>query len=616
MTDLTEATFRMVDEAWRRGLTPEPQMTVSEWADKNRILPGANAEPGPWRTSRVPYLGEIMDCLSVSNPIERVVFMKGAQTGGTEAGLNAIGYWIAHAPGLILAVWPSIDMVRRNSRTRIEPLIDGTPAIRSKIAPPRAKEPGNTIGLKEFPGGALIMTGANSATGLRSTPARYLVLDEVDAFPADADDEGDPVALAIQRTVTFRGRRKILMISTPTIAGASRIEKAFAESDQRRYFVRCPHCGEFQTLRWSNVLWPPDELRNAYYACEECGEEIQEADKPAMLAAGEWRSTATGDGLTAGFHLSALYSPFESWGEIAAEHAAVRRDPLRLKPWTNTKLGEPFEDIDTSPIPAEGFLSRLEDWGERIPEGIAAIIAGVDVQDDRLALEIVGWGEGEESWSLGWMELWGDPAKPDVWRNLDRELLRTFDHPKLGPISVACTAIDSGGHNTQTVYDFARERAYRRVWAIKGANRPGTPVWPRRPPKPRKAGAYTPFMVGGDAAKEIIMARLRLVDVGPGFCHFPTGRDADFFLQLQAEKLVKIWRAGVVRRLWKKDPWTRNEALDCRVYAFAALQGMAAGGFRLRDEVKKISALPILTEGKKLSSDKNSIVIRSKWLSR
>ena len=212
MTDLDALTAELVDAAWRRGLAPEPQLTVSEWADRHRMLPTANAEPGPWRTTRVPYLKDIMDALSVSSPVERVVFMKGAQTGGTEAGLNAIGYWIAHAPGLILAVWPSIDMVRRNSRTRIDPLIEGTPELRRKIATPRAKDPGNTVALKEFPGGALVMTGANSATGLRSTPARYLMLDEVDAFPADADDEGDPVALAVQRTVTFRGRRKILMI--------------------------------------------------------------------------------------------------------------------------------------------------------------------------------------------------------------------------------------------------------------------------------------------------------------------------------------------------------------------------------------------------------------------
>lgn len=273
MSDLYDETVRLVQEAWCRGLRPEPQLTVSAWADTHRVLPTTNAEPGPWRTARVPYLREIMDALSTASPIERVVFMKGAQTGGTEAGLNAVGYWIAHAPGTIMTVWPTGDMVRRNSRTRIEPLIDGTPALRAKIAPARAKDPGNTVTQKEFTGGVLVMTGANSATGLRSLPVRYLVLDEVDAFPADADGEGDPVALAIQRTVTFRGRRKIMLISTPTDAGSSRIEKAYAESDQRRFFVPCPACGAMQHLRWSGIRWPEGEPRKAHYVCAEadCG---------------------------------------------------------------------------------------------------------------------------------------------------------------------------------------------------------------------------------------------------------------------------------------------------------------------------------------------------------
>ena len=236
------------------------------------------------------------------------------------------------------------------------------------------------------------MTGANSATGLRSTPARYLVLDEVDAFPADADEEGDPVALAIQRTVTFRGRRKILLISTPTIAGVSRIEAAYAESDRRKFYVPCPHCGAFQTLQWSGVKWPEGKPRAAFYACRECGGVIEERDKPAMLAAGEWRATAEGDGLTVGYHLSALYSPFESWGEIAADFLACKRDPVRLKSWVNLKLGEAFEDRDTAPLAADTLMGRCEDWGDLLPAGVALITAGVDTQDDRLEAEVVGWG--------------------------------------------------------------------------------------------------------------------------------------------------------------------------------------------------------------------------------
>lgn len=592
MSDIATRTAALVDATWRRGLEPELQITVSQWADRHRVMPGSNAEPGAWRTARVPYLREIMDAMSVSSRVERVVLMKGSQTGGTEAALNAIGYWIAHAPGLILAVWPSLDMVKRNSRTRIDPLIESTPALMAKVARSRSKDPGNTIALKEFMGGSLVMTGANSAVGLRSTAARYLVLDEVDGYPADADEEGDPVDLAIQRTVSFRGRRKIIMISTPTEVGTSRIERAFNESDQRRYFVPCPHCGTFQVLKWAGVRWPDAEPLAAYYACEACGGVIDERDKPAMLSAGSWRATAIGDGRTAGFHLSALYSPFETWAEIAIDFLASHKDPIRLKTWTNLKLGEPFEDRDAEVIDAAAFLTRLEDWGDSVPESVAAIACGVDVQGDRLEWEIVGWGIGEESWSLSYDRVWGDPASPDTWAALDAELVRTFDHPKVGPMAIRAVAIDSGGHHTQTVYRFARERAGRRVWSIKGRGGPGVPVWPQRPPREWDTKITRPYIVGVDAAKEIVTARLRMVEPGPGYCHFPVGRDLEYFRQLGAERIVKSYRRGVLTREWRKDPGVHNEALDCRVYAYAALQGLVARGFRIADEAARIREMP------------------------
>jgi len=614
MTDLAQLTRELVDLAWRRGLAPEPQLTVSEWADRNRVLPGTNAEPGPWRTDRVPYLREIMDSLSVSSPCERVVMMKGAQTGGTEAGLNAIGYWIAHAPGLILAVWPSINMVRRNSRTRIEPLIEGSPALRNRVGRARSKDPGNTVDMKEFAGGALVMTGANSAIGLRSTAARYLVLDEVDGFPTDADDEGDPVDLAIQRTVTFEGRSKILMISTPTIAGVSRIEKAYLESDQRKFFVPCPHCGTCQVLTWAGVKWD-DDPRKAYYACSTCGGVIEERDKPEMLAAGEWRPTAEGDGATRGYHLPAFYSPFESWGKIAAAFKVSHRDPVRLKSWTNLKEGMPFEDRDGAALEPELLLSRLENFDDQLPDGVVALSAGVDVQGDRVELETVGWGAGEESWSIAYETLWGNPAEPAVWLALDRELLRKFHHPRAGAMGIRAVCIDSGGHHTQNVYRWTKERAGRRVWAIKGRGGPGVPVWPRRPPKAREK-AFVPFIIGVDAAKEIITARLRFPTPGPGYCHFPLGRDLDYFRQLGAEKIIKTYRRGVLIREWKKDPGVRNEALDCRVYAYAALHGLVAQGLRLADEARKLVDLPIIPKGAEPKPAPAPTIIRSNWLSR
>jgi phage terminase large subunit GpA-like protein len=623
MTSLAELTADLVDAAWRTGLAPEPAMTVSEWADRHRVLPGATAEPGPWRTSRVPYLREIMDALSTSSAIERVVFMKGSQTGGTEAALNAIGYWITQAPGIILAVWPSIDMVRRNSRTRLEPLIEGTPSIRSRILPAKTKDPGNTISLKEFPGGALMMTGANSATGLRSTAARYLILDEVDGFPGDADEEGDPVALAIQRTVTFRGRRKIFLVSTPTLAGISRIEKAYAESDRRQYFVPCPQCGAFQILEWRGVQWPEGTPTKAYYACAQCGGVIEERDKQALLAAGEWRATAEGDGRTAGFRLSALYSPFETWGEIASELIAAKTDIARFKAWTNLKLGEPFEDRETAALSPDAL--RREEWGELLPAGVLVITVGVDVQDDRLELEFVGWGLGEESWSLGYELIHGDTSGPHPWEALDRLLAKRFPHGRAVPdMGIAAVAVDSGGHRTDVVMHYSAERLQRRVWAIKGRGGPAVPPWPRRPPKPQRASLAPVHIVGVDTLKATLLARLRSPETtGPAVCHLPADREADWFAGLLAERPVRKWRGGVARIEWMPDRSIRNEPLDCRVYATAALHGLYAAGLSLPDLAKQIGAAPLKSASARAEPDgaasppppsQRPATIRSRWL--
>lgn len=603
MTDLAPDARAFVDATWRRGLEPEPQLTVSEWADRHRLLPQASAEPGPWRTARVPYLRAVMDALSASSTIERVVFMAGAQVGKTEAGLNWLGYVIAHAPGMMLLVQPTIDMLRRNSRTRIDPLIEDTPALRGLVAPPKAREKGNTISQKDFLGGSLIMTGANAPTGLRSTPARYLFLDEVDAFPADADGEGDPIDLAIRRTATFRGRRKIYLCSTPTIAGASRIEKAYLESDQRRFFVPCPQCGEMQPITWDRIQWPEGAPDGAHFVCAACGGIAEERHKPAMLAGGEWRATADGDGRTAGFHLPGLYSPFETWGEMARDFLDVKNDPPRLQAWVNTRLGEPFEDRATAPILADELMDRAEAFGEHLPAGVLAITAGIDTQDDRLEVELVAWGAQEESWSLGYEVLWGDPAKPEVWNQLDQVLGQRFpDATGEHMLAVAAAAIDSGGHRTAEVMRFAQARAGRRVWPIKGRGGPGVPPWPKRPPKP-KAGAPSPvFIVGVDTLKTALYARMRLTEAGPGRLHFPDERDLDWYRGLTAERPIRKFHRGVAKIEWVKDTGVRNEPLDCRVYATAALHGLYATGYRLD--------APIGVAGTQAAR----MVVKSKWL--
>ncbi|HRH76751.1 MAG TPA: phage terminase large subunit family protein, partial [Cellvibrionaceae bacterium] len=356
-----------IERAWREGLTPDPLLSVSEWSDQHRVLSTkASAEPGRWRTRRTPYLKEIMDCLSPTSPVERVVFMKGAQVGATEAGSCWLGYIIHHAPGPTMAVWPTVEMAKRNSKQRIDPLIEESSVLAELIAPARARDSGNTILAKEFRGGVLVMTGANSAVGLRSMPVRYLFLDEVDGYPLDVEGEGDAISLAEARTRTF-SRRKIFIVSTPTIAGASAIEREYEASDQRRYCVPCPHCSHRQWLKFDRLRWHSGEPQTAHYLCESCEEPIAEHHKTWMLEQGEWRATVSTQGKTAGFHLSSLYSPvgWRSWADIAAAwESAVNKQSgssAAIKTFKNTELGETW--VEDGEVPDwQRLLERREDY--------------------------------------------------------------------------------------------------------------------------------------------------------------------------------------------------------------------------------------------------------------
>lgn len=286
--------------AFYAGLKPDPLLKVSEWADEFRVLSQtASSEPGKWRTERTPYLKEIMDSLSPSSSVERVIFMKGAQIGGTEAGNNWIFYVIDQTPGPMLVVQPTVEMGKRWSKGRFAPLIDSTPCLKSKVKDPRSRDSGNTVQSKEFPGGMVVITGANSAVGLRSMPVKYLFLDEIDAYSGDSGGEGDPVLLAIARTNTFK-RRKIFLVSTPTVHGISRIEKEFESSDKRYFFVPCPHCNHYQVLKWPQIKWENNDPKTAHYECTECKGKIENHQKTEMLSRGQWRATGEKEGVKKG----------------------------------------------------------------------------------------------------------------------------------------------------------------------------------------------------------------------------------------------------------------------------------------------------------------------------
>ncbi len=615
-----------IERAWREGLVPDPLLSVSEWSDRHRMLSSkASSEPGRWRTSRTPYLKEIMDCLSPTSAVERVVFMKAAQLGATEMGSNWIGYVIHHAPGPMMAVWPTVEMAKRNSKQRIDPLIEESPILKELIAPARSRDSGNTILAKEFRGGVLVMTGANSAVGLRSMPVRYLFLDEVDGYPLDVDGEGNAVALAEARTRTF-ARRKIFIVSTPTIAGVSTIEREYEASDQRRFFVPCPHCGHRQWLRFEQLRWERNETgtcpETAAYVCESCEVPIPEHHKTWMLEHGEWRAMADGASRTAGFHLSSLYSPigWRSWKDIAmAWERAISKESgssAEIKTFKNTELGETWVEEGEAPD-WQRLLERREDYRiGTVPVGGLLLTAGADVQKDRIEVSVWAFGRGKESWLVEHRVLMGDTARNEVWQSLAAVLRETWTHETGCQLSLVRLALDTG-FATQEAYAFVRSVRDARLMAVKGVARGaalvGTPtaVDATTGGKKLRRGIKV-FSVAGGIAKLEFYNNLRkspevaedgvTIRYPTGFVHLPKV-DAEYLQQLCAEQLVtRRDRNGFAIREWQKMR-ERNEALDCSVYARAAAAASGLDRFEDRHWRELEKQLGIVTTDPPESSD-------------
>ena len=573
----------LYEKAFTHGLRPDASLSVSEWADGHRRLSGkAASEPGPWRTDRTPYLREIMDCLSAASPVQRVVFMKGAQVGGTECGNNWIGYVIHHVPGPMLAILPTVEMAKRNSKQRLDPLIEETEAIRERVRPARSRDSGNTILQKEFQGGVLVLTGANSAAGLRSMPVRFLFLDEVDAYPGDVEGEGDPVALAEARTRTF-ARRKVLIVSTPTIHGGSRIEREYELSDQRKYMVPCPECGTHQWLKFKQIKWPKNKPEDASYECEHCAARIEEHHKTWMLENGYWEAQAEGNDKTAGFHLSSLYSPYgwRSWAQIARAWLDAQGSDAAIKSFRNTELGETYVETGEAPDWQRLYERREPYKIGSVPKGGLFITAGADVQKDRIEISVWAWGRGKESWLVEHRVLEGDTGRSAVWIKLGEFLSESWPHENGFDLSLRRFAIDSG-YATQEVYSWARKQSASLVMAVKGVQRgaalvglPNT-VEVTADGKKHKRGLRVRPVAGGIAKLELFN-NLRKTpptdesgDPYPaGYVHLPQV-DEEYLKQLCSEQLVTSKnRRGYAVREWQKTR-ERNEALDCYVYARAA----------------------------------------------
>jgi len=536
-------------------------------------------------------------CIAVDTPDHLFLAGKGMiATHNTEAGSNWLGYCIHHAPAPMLMVQPTIDMVKRISKQRVQPMIEVTPVLAERIAPSRARDAGNTLQQKDFAGGTLVMTGANSATGLRSMPARYLFLDEVDAYPGDVEGEGDPIELAIARTATFKRNRKIFMCSTPTIEGESRIWKAFQETDQRYYHVPCPDCHGKQIIDWTRIIWEEGNPESAALTCQHCGVLIDERHKGWMLDNGEWTATAEGlDSGMVGFHLSSLYSPpgWYSWGDAAKDFIKAKGHSTKLQSFINTKLGQCWEDRSGEKVDHETLMARREAWDvHAIPTDVALITAGVDVQDDRLEVSLIGWTGSEQARVLDHLQLWGAPGEAQLWTELDNVLLGQFTCQDGRVLRIRSVAIDTGGHHTQRAYEFCRGRASRKVFPVKG--RAGNhPVWPNKTTKTKLSQGVQLYLVGVDTAKDQLRSALAVSNPDrPRAVSFAADLPDSYFVQLTSEKRVTTYnKSGVAVRAWKKPPGARNEALDCFVYALAALESLKQAGVRLKVVAQQAGAL-------------------------
>lgn len=573
---------------------PPPQLTVSTWADQNRILPRTSAEPGRWRTDRVPYLRRIMDVLG-DEAVREVVFAKSAQVGGTSCGENFIGYLMDQAPCGILMLWPTEKKMRSWSRKQLEPLLADTPCLARLFPRSGRRDAGNTMTAKEFPGGFLQMLTAGSTSDLRSTSARVGIVEEVDEIDSEVGYQGDPLEQFEARFRTF-WNSKIYFVSTPTIEGFSRVWEKLERSTNERFHVPCPHCGHMQVLRWRDgkddqdeagsyrLVWEKDEHGEVVpgstrYICEACGALIEEYHKMGMLLAGDWIAKNPGR-YAVGFHINTLYSPFTPWDDVARAFQRAVHSPTTMQGFVNLWLGLPYREPGAD-IDAHFLQQRAESYGEgvAVPHGVGVVVGGADVQGDRIELFLWGFGEGEESWFLSWEVFDGDPGDDAVWDELGARLDRGLVHASGAPVPILACCIDAG-YQTEMVHRFCDRRRRRNTVAVVGRD--------GRPRKLIEAPGQTKFkrsrskkrpthVIGSDPGKDLFASRLRLSrredgSCPPGYVHFPDTVDRAFYDQLTAERLVTRYVAKRPVRKWVPIQGRRNEALDCAVYAMGALE--------------------------------------------
>lgn len=579
--------FRNLNDAWK----VPPKLLVSDWADAyRRLSPESSAEAGRWRTSRAEYQREPMN--AISDPIvKKVVLRFSSQTGKSECMNNILGYFMDYDPSPIMFLMPTEDVVKGYSQDRIAPMIRDTPVLSEKVVDAKSRDSGNTISYKKFIGGYVVFYGANAPAKLASRPIRVLLADEIDRFPMSAGEEGDPLKLAEVRQTTF-WNKKTVVSSTPTIKGASKIDFEYEMSSQEVLHIACPNCGEYQPLIWANLKFrhfkeqETEKTGNKFelmgYACPHCGTIEGEVKwKKQMSHAIKWVAGNPDVKDIRGFHINALYSPWKKWESLVDDFLTAKKGGKEaLKVFVNTMLAESWED--ESDIDFNELLSKRRQYYNCIvPNDVVALTCGVDVQDNRLEYEIVGWSVGRVSWGIQYGVIHGDPANDETWDKLSAVLFAQYERQDGVRLSIMATCIDSGGHKTEQVYKYCKAHFLQNVYAIKGQGGSGLP-YVKIPKNTNDAGVFL-FIIGVDVGKDTLYSRLKVAyEDQYGFCHFPMesnrGYDDDYFKGLTSETKTTRYSKGVATITWEKRVSNaRNEPLDIRNYATAALEIKALG---------------------------------------
>ena len=598
------------------GMTPPDDLTVTQWAEaKRRLSAESAAEPGPWRTERTPYLREPMDAFT-DPKVRHIVMVAASQVGKSEFLNNCIGYIIDEDPGSILFIHPTTIDAQEYSKLRIAPMLRDSPALRQKIAAPKSRDSHNTILQKAYPGGILTMCGSTEAHALASKPIRYVFGDERDRWATSAGNEGDPWDLAMARQTTFYNA-KAVEVSTTTIKNASAIEAAYYTGTMERWNSKCPHCGEYHEIRWSDIRFEYDEIivshkktykvKKVYYTCPGCGCISTEAEMKRAPA--KWiveNPEAYGQG-TRSFWLNAFVSQWASWESIVLKYLNALGSTKKMQVVFNTCFGEPWEDrgdIEDE----DSLLARREDYGKdkngepvELPPGVLVLTAGVDTQDDRMEYEIVGHGFFGETWGIEKGIVMGRPDDDATWNKLDEVVFdRVMRFENGVGLRVSMSFVDEGGHFTQSVRAQCNARISKKVFCIKGM--PGQDKPYISPPKKQKifvnqiaVGTCWQYQLGVDSGKEIIMDNLRVQTPGQKYCHFPKRDDycSAYFAGLLSE--TKVYDPN------KKQPWSwkkipgheRNEPLDCRNYALAAFKALPKNLDEIDRQIKAASGVRV-----------------------